>query len=243
MSSCLQIFVLPAGKGLVCRFLLKVNLSKLKLKSDGRRRTHLILAALCPVYQMAAPLYYAQNYSVWPNFLGGGGASWRHATWSCLLLVGNALSTAYFIISGGSAVTFSFGMLDWAAVWLDSENQQEKNILFFRFDIQHFPNVAASGAHALSYEVHSPHTGNPGSGTKKPPYYLKFDSWKPVGSRGCRTAVQNLKVSSTALQLPTSDPRWVGGGGGEGEWLQYLFATAKSRAYHLCVKSLKRTKK
>ena len=76
--------------------LLKVNLSLLQY-SDGRQQTHLILAALCPLYQMAAPLYCAQNYSVWPNFLGGGRASGCHTMWCCLLSVSNALSTAYLI--------------------------------------------------------------------------------------------------------------------------------------------------
>ena len=38
---------------------------------------------------------------------------------------------------------------------------------FFRFDIQNFRNVTASGVHTPSYEVHAPPppTGNPGSAT------------------------------------------------------------------------------
>ena len=37
---------------------------------------------------------------------------------------------------------------------------------FFRFDIQNFWNVTASGVHTPSYEVHAPPpTGNPGSAT------------------------------------------------------------------------------
>ena len=36
---------------------------------------------------------------------------------------------------------------------------------FFRFDMQNFLNVAASGVHAPPYEVHAPPTGNPGSAT------------------------------------------------------------------------------
>ena len=35
---------------------------------------------------------------------------------------------------------------------------------FFRFDIQNFQNVTASGVHAPP-EVHAPPTGNPGSAT------------------------------------------------------------------------------
>ena len=60
--------------------------SKLKFtfSSDGRRWTHLISVALYPLYQMAAPLYCAQNYS--------------GTTWSCLLSVGNAPSTAYLFL-------------------------------------------------------------------------------------------------------------------------------------------------
>ena len=34
--------------------------------SDGHQQTHLMSAALCPLYQMAAPLYCAQNYSGCP---------------------------------------------------------------------------------------------------------------------------------------------------------------------------------
>ena len=37
---------------------------------------------------------------------------------------------------------------------------------FFRFDIQNFRNVTASGVHTPSYEVHAPPTGNPGSATE-----------------------------------------------------------------------------
>ena len=36
---------------------------------------------------------------------------------------------------------------------------------FFRFDMQNFWNVAASGVHGPPYEVHAPPTGNPGSAT------------------------------------------------------------------------------
>ena len=36
---------------------------------------------------------------------------------------------------------------------------------FFRFDMQNFRNVAASGVHGPPYEVHAPPTGNPGSAT------------------------------------------------------------------------------
>ena len=36
---------------------------------------------------------------------------------------------------------------------------------FFRFDMQNFRNVAASGVHGPLYEVHAPLTGNPGSAT------------------------------------------------------------------------------
>ena len=43
-------------------------------------------------------LFCDQNFSGWPHFLGGSGASWRHAKWSCLLSVGNALSTAYLLV-------------------------------------------------------------------------------------------------------------------------------------------------
>ena len=37
---------------------------------------------------------------------------------------------------------------------------------FFRFDMQNFWNVAASGVHGPPYEVHAPPTGNPGSATE-----------------------------------------------------------------------------
>ena len=36
---------------------------------------------------------------------------------------------------------------------------------FFRFDMQNFRNVAASGAHSPPYEVQAPPKGNPGSAT------------------------------------------------------------------------------
>ena len=43
---------------------------------------------------------------------------------------------------------------------------------FFRFDMQNFRNVAASGVHGLPYEVHAPPTGNPGSATGEINIYL-----------------------------------------------------------------------
>ena len=43
--------------------------------------------------------FCAQNYSGWLHFLRGGRALWRDTRWSCLLSVGNALSTAYSFFS------------------------------------------------------------------------------------------------------------------------------------------------
>ena len=47
---------------------------------------------------------------------------------------------------------------------------------FFHFDMQNFRNVAASGVHGPSYEVHAPPMGNPGSATVL----------LPQGNLGCR---------------------------------------------------------
>ena len=76
-----------APTGVSCRInftttlLLKVNFQY----SDGHQWTHLIMAILCPLFQMATPLYSAQNYSGWPHFLGGAdGVYFQY---------GNALST------------------------------------------------------------------------------------------------------------------------------------------------------
>ena len=87
-------FISPHDLFSFCLYLLKVNFQC----SNVRQRTHLIMALLCPLFQMAAPLYCAQNYSGWSHFLGGGGASWCHVMpcGGVYFQYGNALSTVPF---------------------------------------------------------------------------------------------------------------------------------------------------